>query len=194
MKLVFATHNAHKLAEVQKMLPNTIQLLSLQDISCFEAIEETATTLEGNAKIKANHITENYGFNCFADDTGLEVPYLQGEPGVYSARYAGVPADAQKNMDKLLSKLEGTSHREAQFRTSICLNLDGKQFLFDGICKGKILTQKQGEQGFGYDPIFQPEGHEESFAQMSGAAKNKISHRGLAIQQLIAFLTTYTNA
>lgn len=194
MKLVFATHNAHKLAEVQKMLPNTVELLSLQDISCFDDIEETATTLEGNAKIKADYITEKYGYDCFADDTGLEVAHLEGAPGVYSARYAGIPVDAQKNMNKLLSELGDTSHRTAQFRTSICLNLDGKQFLFDGICKGQILTQQQGTQGFGYDPIFQPEGYEQSFAEMSGAAKNKISHRGLAIQQLITFLTNYTKS
>lgn len=194
MKLVFATHNAHKLAEVQKMLPNTVELLSLQDIFCFDDIEETATTLEGNAKIKADYITEKYGYDCFADDTGLEVAHLHGAPGVYSARYAGIPVDAQKNMNKLLSELGDTSHRTAQFRTSICLNLDGKQFLFDGICKGQILTQQQGTQGFGYDPIFQPEGYEQSFAEMSGAAKNKISHRGLAIQQLITFLTNYTKS
>ncbi|GFD79361.1 MULTISPECIES: non-canonical purine NTP diphosphatase [Tenacibaculum] len=188
MKLVFATNNLNKLAEVQKMLPNSIELLSLKDIDCFDDIEETATTLEGNAKIKANYITEKFGYNCFADDTGLEVEALNGEPGVYSARYAGEPANAENNMQKLLTVLNNKTDRNAQFRTSICLNLDGKQFLFDGVCKGTILTSKQGEQGFGYDPIFQPEGYNKSFAEMTSEEKNKISHRGLAIQQLVAFL------
>ncbi|MCO7186356.1 non-canonical purine NTP diphosphatase [Tenacibaculum sp. IMCC1] len=188
MKLVFATNNLNKLAEVQKMLPNSIELLSLKDIDCFDDIEETATTLEGNAKIKANYITEKFGYNCFADDTGLEVEALNGEPGVYSARYAGEPANAENNMQKLLTMLNNKTDRNAQFRTSVCLNLDGKQFLFDGVCKGTILTSKQGEQGFGYDPIFQPEGYNKSFAEMTSEEKNKISHRGLAIQQLVAFL------
>lgn len=191
MKLVFATNNQNKLKEVQEMLPESIELLSLKDIGCFEDIEETATTLEGNAQIKANHITNNYNFNCFADDTGLEVDALNGEPGVYSARYAGEPANAENNMQKLLSSLGKTVDRKAHFRTSICLNLDGKQFLFDGICKGDILTDKKGEKGFGYDPIFQPEGYNKSFAEMSSEAKNEISHRGLAIQKLIDFLKTY---
>lgn len=191
MKLVFATNNLNKLKEVQEMLPESIELLSLKDIGCFEDIEETATTLEGNAKIKANHITENYQYNCFADDTGLEVEALNGDPGVYSARYAGEPVNAENNMQKLLDNLKGTSNREAQFRTSICLNLEGKQFLFDGICKGQILTERKGEKGFGYDPIFQPEGYESSFAQMSSIEKNKISHRGLAIEKLIDFLKNY---
>jgi len=191
MKLVFATNNQGKLAEVQKMLPNSIQLLSLKDIECFDDIEETASTLEGNAKIKANHITEKYGFNCFADDTGLEVNALNGEPGVYSARYAGEPVNAENNMQKLITNLANKKDRDAQFRTSICLNIDGKQFLFDGICKGEILTEKQGEKGFGYDPIFTPSGYTKSFAQMTSEEKNKISHRGLAIQKLINFLNNY---
>lgn len=188
MKLVFATNNPNKLAEVQKMLPNSIQLLSLKEINCFDDIEETATTLEGNAQIKADYITQKFGFNCFADDTGLEVDSLNGEPGVYSARYAGEPANAENNMQKLLNELGNKTDRKAQFRTSICLNLDGKQFFFDGICKGSILTKKQGEQGFGYDPIFMPEGYENSFAEMSSEEKNKISHRGLAINKLVTFL------
>ncbi|CAL2055727.1 non-canonical purine NTP diphosphatase [Tenacibaculum sp. 190524A05c] len=191
MKLVFATNNQNKLKEVQEMLPESIELLSLKDIGCFEDIEETATTLEGNAQIKANHITNNYNFNCFADDTGLEVDALNGEPGVYSARYAGEPANAENNMQKLLSSLGEKVDRKAHFRTSICLNIDGKQFLFDGICKGEILTEKKGEKGFGYDPVFQPEGYNKSFAEMSSEAKNEISHRGLAIQKLIDFLKTY---
>lgn len=188
MKLVFATNNLNKLAEVQKMLPNSIELLSLKDINCFDDIEETATTLEGNAKIKANHIRENFGYNCFADDTGLEVESLQGAPGVYSARYAGEPANAENNMQKLLTELQDKENRKAQFRTSICLNLDGNQFLFDGICKGEILNKKQGEKGFGYDPVFQPEDYTKSFAEMTSEEKNAISHRGLAIQQLVEFL------
>ncbi|WGH75573.1 non-canonical purine NTP diphosphatase [Tenacibaculum tangerinum] len=188
MKLVFATNNLNKLAEVQKMLPSSIELLSLKDINCFDEIEETATTLEGNAKLKANYITEKFGYNCFADDTGLEVAALNGAPGVYSARYAGEPANAENNMQKLLTALDGKPHRNAQFRTAICLNLNEKQFLFDGICKGYILTAQQGEKGFGYDPIFQPEGYNKSFAEMTTEEKNKISHRGLAIQQLVAFL------
>lgn len=190
MKLVFATNNLNKLKEVQEMLPESIELLSLRDINCFDDIEETATTLEGNAQIKANHITNTYQYNCFADDTGLEVESLQGEPGVYSARYAGEPANAEHNMSKLLRNLENHQNRKAQFRTSICLNLNGKQFLFDGICKGDILTKQKGEKGFGYDPIFQPEGFQKSFAEMSSEEKNAISHRGLAIQKLIEFLKT----
>lgn len=189
MKLVFATNNPNKLQEVQKMLPPSIQLLSLKDIDCFDEIEETATTLEGNAKLKANHITDKFGYNCFADDTGLEVETLNNEPGVYSARYAGEPANAENNMNKLLTNMSDASNRKAQFRTSICLNLDGKQFLFDGICKGDILTHKKGEKGFGYDPIFSPEGYDTSFAEMSSKQKNKISHRGLAIQKLVSFLS-----
>ncbi|MCT4697921.1 non-canonical purine NTP diphosphatase [Tenacibaculum haliotis] len=188
MKLVFATNNLNKLAEVQKMLPNNIELLSLKDIECFDDIEETATTLEGNAKIKANYITQKFSFNCFADDTGLEIENLNGAPGVYSARYAGEPSNSENNMQKVLTELNGKTDRKAQFRTSICLNLNGKQFLFDGICKGAILTQKQGEKGFGYDPIFKPERFNKSFAEMTSEEKNIVSHRGLAIQKLVEFL------
>ncbi len=191
MKLVFATNNLNKLAEVQKMLPKNIELLSLKDINCFDEVDETATTLEGNAKLKANHITQNFGFNCFADDTGLEVDALNGEPGVYSARYAGEPANAENNMQKLLQALTNKEQRSAQFRTAICLNIDGKQFMFDGVCKGEILKNKQGEKGFGYDPIFKPEDYAVSFAEMSSSQKNEISHRGLAIKKLINFLNEY---
>lgn len=188
MKLVFATNNKNKLAEIQQIVPKTIEILSLEDIQCFEEIEETAATLEGNAKIKANYVTEKFGFNCFADDTGLEVEALDGAPGVYSARYAGKEKNTDKNMDKLLSELKDTVNRNAQFRTSICLNINGQQFLFDGICKGEILAEKHGSEGFGYDPIFKPNGHNKCFAEMSSEEKNKISHRGLAIQKLIDFL------
>ena len=189
MKLVFATNNINKLKEVQKMLPNSIELLSLKDIDCDDEIEETEATLEGNAKLKANYITKKFGYNCFADDTGLEVKILDGKPGVYSARYAGEPSNSEKNMQKLLSKLENKKNRNAQFRTTICLNLDGKQFLFEGICKGEILSKKQGEKGFGYDPIFKPNGFKESFAEMAQKEKNAISHRGIAIKKLVTFLS-----
>ncbi|TMM31473.1 non-canonical purine NTP diphosphatase [Polaribacter aestuariivivens] len=191
MKLVFATNNLNKLKEVQEMLPNSIELLSLKDINCFDEVDETETTLEGNAKLKANYITKTFGYNCFADDTGLEVESLNGKPGVYSARFAGEPANSENNMQKLLLALQTKENRKAQFRTAICLNLDGKHFLFEGICKGEILTQKQGEKGFGYDPIFKPEGFEQSFAEMNSEEKNKISHRGLAINKLVTFLKEY---
>ncbi|MFN0729155.1 non-canonical purine NTP diphosphatase [Polaribacter gochangensis] len=188
MKIVFATNNLNKLAEVQKMLPDSIELLSLSDINCFDEIEETETTLEGNAKLKANYITEKFGYNCFADDTGLEVESLNGEPGVFSARYAGSENSSKKNMQKLLSELENKSNRKAQFRTAIALNLNNEQFLFEGICKGEILTEKQGEKGFGYDPVFKPNGFNNSFAEMTSEEKNSISHRGNAVQKLVRFL------
>jgi XTP/dITP diphosphohydrolase len=188
MKLVFATNNPNKVAEVQKMLSNTIELLSLKDINCFDEIEETESTLEGNAKLKAAYITQKFGYNCFADDTGLEVESLNGKPGVYSARFAGEPRNSENNMKKLLSVLKDIENRKAQFRTSICLNLDGEEFLFEGVCKGEILKEKQGKKGFGYDPIFKPEGFNRSFAEMTSQEKNKISHRGIAIQKLVSFL------
>ncbi len=188
MKIVFATNNQNKLAEVQKMLPKSIQLLTLKDISCFDTIEETESTLEGNAKLKANYITSKFGYACFADDTGLEVDSLDGRPGVYSARYAGKENDSERNMEKLLSELKDSPNREAQFRTAIALNLHGEQFLFEGICKGSILRSKQGEKGFGYDPIFKPNSNASSFAEMSTDDKNMISHRGLAIKKLVHFL------
>ena len=191
MKLVFATNNSHKLKEVQEMLPNSIQLVSLKDINCTEDVAETETTLQGNAALKANFITQNFQLDSFADDTGLEVACLNGKPGVYSARFAGEPSNAEKNMEKLLNEMTNFSDRSAQFRTVICLNLDGNQYFFEGICKGSILTEKQGIEGFGYDPIFQPEGFQQSFAEMNSEEKNKISHRGLAIEKLVAFLTNY---
>ena len=191
MKLVFATNNLNKLKEVQEMLPNSIELLSLKDINCFDEIDETKTTLEGNAQLKADYINNNFGYNCFADDTGLEVDSLDGKPGVYSARFAGEPANSENNMLKLLSELEGKKNRKAQFRTAVALNINDEKFLFEGICKGEILTQKHGDKGFGYDPIFKPEGYNLSFAEMSSEEKNKISHRGIAIQKLVAFLNKY---
>ena len=191
MKLVFATNNLNKLKEVQEMLPNSIQLLSLKDIHCFDEVDETETTLEGNAQLKADYITQKFGFNCFADDTGLEVESLDGKPGVYSARFAGEPSNSENNMQKLLVDLETKSNRKAQFRTAVSLNINEKKFLFEGICKGEILRSKQGEKGFGYDPIFKPEGFEQSFAEMTSEEKNKISHRGIAIQKLVEFLSNY---
>jgi len=189
MKIVFATNNLNKLSEVQKMLPESIQLLTLKDINCFDDIEETEITLEGNAKLKADYITKKFGYNCFADDTGLEVESLHGAPGVYSARYAGKENNSENNMQKLLTELENKSNRKAQFRTAVVLNLNNEQFLFEGICKGEILNTKQGEKGFGYDPIFKPEGFDTSFAEMSSEEKNNISHRGMAVRKLVEFLT-----
>ena len=188
MKLVFATNNLHKLKEVQEMLSNAIEVLSLKDIGCFEDIEETESTLEGNAKLKADYITEKYGFDCFADDTGLEVEVLDGRPGVYSARYGGEHGNAEKNMQKLLKELNGKANRKAQFRTAIALNLENKQYIFEGICEGEILEGKIGIGGFGYDPIFKPNNTSCSFAEMSPEEKNKISHRGIAIQKSVKFL------
>ncbi len=190
MKLIFATHNQHKLKEVQALLPTSIQLLSLTDIDCTQEIPETESTLEGNAKLKADYITKQYGYDCFADDTGLEVEALNGAPGVYSARYAGLDNNAEANMQKLLKSLHDKTNRKAQFRTVIALNLKGKQYLFEGICKGEILTQKQGEKGFGYDPIFKPEGFEKSFAEMTLEKKSMISHRGRAVGELVSFLSS----
>ena len=190
MKLVFAKNNLHKLKEVQEMLSNSIEVLSLKDIGCFEDIEETESTLEGNAKLKADYITKKYGFDCFADDTGLEVEALNGDPGVYSARYAGEHGNAEKNMEKLLIELKNKSNRKAKFKTIIALNLTNKQYLFEGICEGEILNEKTGEKGFGYDPIFKPSSASCSFAEMNSEEKNIISHRGIAIQKLVKFLNS----
>ena len=189
MKLVFATNNPNKIRELQSLLPKSIELLSLNDIGCNEEIAETETTLKGNAKLKADYITQKYGYDCFADDTGLEVEELNGAPGVYSARYAGEKANSEDNMEKLLQALDQKLNRNAQFKTVIALNLKGAQYFFDGICKGEILTEKQGEKGFGYDPIFKPAGFTISFAKMSLTEKGKISHRGRAVAKLVAFLT-----
>lgn len=189
MKLVFASNNAHKIAEIQAMLPPSIELVGLQDIGCFEDIPETASTLEGNAQLKADYVTENYGLPCFADDTGLEVEALNGAPGVYSARYAGEQKNAQDNMQKLLTELEGKNNRKAQFKTVIALNSNGKSHHFTGIVQGEISHEKKGTQGFGYDPIFVPEGFTISFAEMNQDEKARLSHRGKAVAQLIAFLT-----
>lgn len=188
MKIVFATNNPNKILEVQALLPKTIQIVSLESIGCFEEIPETADTIEGNAILKANYITGNYGYDCFADDTGLEVEALNNEPGVFSARYAGEQKNAEDNMNKLLVNLANQTNRNARFKTVIALNLNGEQFLFTGICDGEITLDKSGSQGFGYDPIFKPEGFSETFAQLSMQQKGEISHRGKATKQLIDFL------
>lgn len=188
MKLVFATHNRNKLKEVQELVPSHIELLSLSDINCHEDIPETEPTIEGNARLKADYVKKNYGFNCFADDTGLLVDALDGDPGVYSARYAGPDGNAEANMAKLLTNLDGSSDRSARFKTVIALSLDDREFDFEGICEGKIIEQGRGDKGFGYDPIFLPDGFDLTFAEMNSEEKGKISHRGKAIRQLVAFL------
>ena len=188
MKLVFASSNKNKIFEIQSMLPETIQILSLEDIGCMEEIPETADTIEGNAILKANYISNKYGYDCFADDTGLEVAALNGEPGVFSARYAGEQRNSDDNMDKLLDNLSDKNNRKAQFKTVIALNINGKQDLFTGIAKGEITFEKTGTKGFDYDPIFQPIGYKETFAELSLEIKNEISHRGKATQKLINFL------
>lgn len=188
MKLVFATHNKHKAAEIQSIMPEGIEIITLDEIGCHEDIPETATTLEGNATIKAQYIADRYHMNCFADDTGLEIDALQGEPGVYSARYAGEQKDPNANMQLVLQKLEGEHNRKARFRTSIALYLDGELFHFDGIVNGAITTIGRGNEGFGYDPIFEPEQCGKTFAEMELSEKNTMSHRARAVAQMIEFL------
>ena len=188
MELVFATNNEHKLQEVQQLLGGTIKLLSLADINCGDEIPETGDTLEANAFQKSNYIYEKYGKNCFADDTGLEIESLNGAPGVYSARYAGADKDAEANMQKVLDDLKCENHRQAKFRTVISLIINGEEFRFEGCVDGLILKKRSGFKGFGYDPVFQPDGFKVSFAEMSADDKNKISHRGRAVEKLIAFL------
>lgn len=188
MQIVFATNNQNKLKEVQRMLPKHIQILSLEAIGCTEEIPETQPTIKGNAIQKAEYIASNYNHNCFADDTGLEVEALGGEPGVYSARYAGPQRNSEDNMDKLLSELQNKNNRTAQFKTVIALHLNGNLHTFTGICKGEITKEKHGEEGFGYDPIFKAEGYDKTFAEISLEEKNKIGHRGKAVKKLIEFL------
>lgn len=187
-KLVVATNNVHKLEEIAAILGNEMELLSLKDIQCNVDIPETANTLEGNARQKAMYIYENYGMDCFADDTGLEVEALDGAPGVFSARYAGDGHDSEANMQKLLAELDGKENRKAQFRTAICLIMHGKEYLFEGIVKGIIIKEKRGNTGFGYDPIFVPEGHSLTFAELGNDIKNTISHRARAVEKLCQFL------
>lgn len=189
MKIVFASNNLHKIAEIRAMLPQSIELVGLQDIGCTIDLPETADTIEGNAQMKADYITHHYGLPCFADDTGLEVEALNGAPGVYSARYAGDQKNADDNMDKLLYELENKATRKAQFKTVIALNLKGESHQFTGIASGEILREKRGVYGFGYDPIFVPNGQNLTFAEMDAASKAALSHRGKAVQLLIAFLS-----
>ncbi|MGV7107846.1 non-canonical purine NTP diphosphatase [Flavobacterium sp. U410] len=188
MKLVFASNNKNKIAEIKQMLPAEIELLSLQDIGCTEDIPETADTIEGNAILKANYVTEKFGYNCFADDTGLEVDALNGAPGVYSARYAGEQKNDKSNIQKLLQELGQNTNRSAQFKTVIALNIEETQHLFTGIAKGYITNEEHGEKGFGYDPVFQPEGLNVTFAQLDMAEKAQLSHRGKATRELIDYL------
>lgn len=188
MKLVFATHNDHKLKEVQQLLPDSIELLSLHNIGCFDEIPETGATLEENAKIKADFVTQTYGFNCFSDDTGLLIDALDGRPGVFSARYAGEGKNAQDNMVKVLKEMKDQTDRNAHFKTVIHLNWNGEPYVFEGIVEGEITHTQYGEGGFGYDPIFKPLGYDRTFGELPPETKNVISHRGKAVQKLVAFL------
>lgn len=188
-KIVFATNNAHKLQELRQILGNQYEILGLADIGCHEDIPETADTIEGNARMKAEYVKQHYGYDCFSDDTGLEIDALNGEPGVLSARYAGPGHDSEANIEKVLKKLDGVTERTARFRTAIALLQDDEMHLFEGQVEGVILTERHGTGGFGYDSIFQPvEGDGSTFAQMSPQDKNSISHRGRAVAKLVEFL------
>lgn len=193
MNLVFATSNKNKVAEIQRLIPSSIVLSTLQEIGCHEEIPETRGTLEGNASQKAEFVRDNYGLNCFAEDTGLEIEALNGEPGVYSARYAGESKSSEDNMDLVLEKMKGIENRAARFRTVISLLIDGKEYLFEGIVNGTIREERSGTGGFGYDPIFQPNDHSVTFSEMSTEEKNKISHRGHAVRKLVDFLSSYAS-
>ncbi len=188
MKLIFATHNHNKAKEIQSLVPVGIQILTLDDIECFDEIPETSSTLEGNANQKMQFIIDHYNVNCFADDTGLEIAALNGEPGVYSARYAGEMKDPNQNMELVLSKLNGVEDRSARFRTVIALFWQGKKYQFEGIVNGRITLSKSGKDGFGYDPIFEPENCGKTFADMNLTEKNLVSHRARAFAKMIEFL------
>jgi XTP/dITP diphosphohydrolase len=188
MKLVFATHNSNKAKEIQSLLPENFQILTLSDINCHEEIPETAETLEGNSLLKAKFISDHFNLNCFADDTGLEIEALNGRPGVYSARYAGEEKSAEANMNLVLSELEKESNRKAQFRTVITLILNTETYVFEGVVKGEMSFEKRGSDGFGYDPIFIPEGQTKTFAEMTLAEKNQQSHRARAFEKMVTFL------
>ncbi len=188
MKLVFATGNPNKVMEVNDLLGDLFDIQSLKDIGCQVDIPETQATIEGNAIQKAQYIVDHYAMNCFSEDTGLEVKALNNEPGIYSARYAGAAKNAEDNMNLLLKNLSDQTDRSAQFRTVVALYLNGNMHTFEGICKGKIIEQKKGDHGFGYDPIFVPEGYGKTFAELDKTTKNEISHRGKAVRKLIAFL------
>lgn len=190
MQLVFATNNQNKIKEVQALMPKHIKLLSLEDIDCFEEIPETQNSIKGNAIQKAEFIKNHYGYDCFADDTGLEVDALNGEPGIYSARYAGEQRNADDNMNTLLNALKDSQNRSAHFKTVIALQINNQQHVFTGICEGEITNEKQGKNGFGYDPVFKPNGYQKTFAEMDLELKNTIGHRGKAVSQLIDFLNS----
>ncbi len=187
-KIVFATNNQHKLEEIRKITQGSLEILSLTDIGCNEEIDETGITLNENALIKATYVKERYGFDCFADDTGLEVDALEGAPGVYSARYAGEACRPEDNMEKLLAEMKETENRRAQFRTVIALRCNGENHLFEGVIRGSIIREKKGNEGFGYDPIFMPEGYDKTFAELGIEVKNQISHRAVATGKLMHFL------
>ncbi|MBK5195963.1 MAG: non-canonical purine NTP diphosphatase [Proteiniphilum sp.] len=187
-KIVFATNNKHKLEEIRRIADNQLQILSLSDINCNGEIDETGATLEENALVKARYVKERFGYDCFADDTGLEVEALEGGPGVYSARYAGESCHPEDNMQKLLSVLQGARNRNARFRTVIALLINSEEHLFEGIVRGRITEERRGGSGFGYDPIFIPEGHDLTFAELGNDIKNRISHRALATVKLMEFL------
>jgi XTP/dITP diphosphohydrolase len=189
MKLVFATNNQHKLHEIKHLLDGSFELLSLNDINCTDDIPENQETIEGNASEKAFYIWNKYQLNCFADDTGLEIEALNGEPGVYSARYAGDEKSPEKNIELVLQKMAKIKNRKARFKTVISLVIDGKEVQFEGLVEGNILEEKKGQSGFGYDPIFQPIESQFSFAEMPLSEKNKISHRGRATRKLVEYLT-----
>lgn len=193
MKLVFATNNQHKLHEISHLLDGSFELLCLNDINCTDDIPENQDTIEGNASEKAFYIWNKYGLNCFADDTGLEIEALNGAPGVYSARYAGEEKSAEKNIELVLQKLAKIKNRKARFKTVISLVIDGREVQFEGIVNGQILEEKRGKTGFGYDPIFQPEESDQSFAEMPLEEKNKISHRGRAVQKLVEYLSQFSS-
>ncbi len=186
--LVFATNNAHKAREVEQILGPGFEIKTLKDIGCLEEIEETEPTLEGNALLKARYVKEKYGYDCFSEDTGLEVEALGGAPGVHTARYAGDAKSPEANIALLLKNLEGASSRRARFRTIIALIYDGQETLLEGICEGRIATEKHGTQGFGYDPVFMPEGFEQTFAELGDEVKNRISHRGIATEKFKEWL------
>ena len=190
IQICLATNNQHKIVELQQMLSDTFDVKTLNEIGCFEEIEETGTTFEENSKIKADYIFNKYGLNIIADDSGLEVEALNNEPGVFSARYGGLPTNHEKNISTLLLNLGDSKNRNARFRTVITLIFEGSTYFFEGEINGSILNKKRGNEGFGYDPIFVPEGFNETFAEMDSIQKNKISHRGIAIQKMIAFLKT----
>ena len=191
-KLVFATHNAHKLDEVRDIVKDNFEIISLTDIGCFDDIEESGSTLEDNARIKARFVKEKYGYDCFGDDSGLEVDALNGAPGVYSARYAGGNGhDSEANVKKLMHEMEGASDRKAHFRTVIVILLDGKEYQFDGRVDGTITSIPQGNEGFGYDPVFQPDGFDKTFAQLGMEVKSEISHRARAVKKLCKFLKSF---